>query len=102
MQRIAPSARLKAQIAELLGDELAMNGEKLAELGRLGARLVVQRALEDEGDRLPMSGPLPARAQGGWLAGTVKLRSGNRFPAATLRVGPPWRAATGLLSGYRC
>jgi len=48
MERIAPSARLEAQIAELLGDELAANGEKLAELGRLGARLVLQRAVEDE------------------------------------------------------
>jgi transposase-like protein len=48
MDRIAPSARLEAQIAELLGDELAANAEKLAELGRLGARLVLQRAVEDE------------------------------------------------------
>jgi putative transposase len=32
----------------LLGDELAANGEKLAEVGRLGARLVLQRAVEDE------------------------------------------------------
>jgi hypothetical protein len=28
--------------------ELAANGEKLAELGWLGARLVLQRAVEDE------------------------------------------------------
>ena len=48
MERIAPSARLQAQIEELLGDELAANSEKLAELGRLGARLVLQRAVEDE------------------------------------------------------
>ena len=48
MERIAPSARLEAQIQELLGDELAANGQKLAELGRLGARLVLQRAVEDE------------------------------------------------------
>ena len=48
MERIAPSARLEAQIEELLGDELAANSEKLAELGRLGARLVLQRAVEDE------------------------------------------------------
>jgi putative transposase len=39
---------LEAQIEELLGDELAANGEKLAELGRLGARLVLQRAVEDK------------------------------------------------------
>jgi putative transposase len=48
MDRIAPSARLEAQIAALLGDELAANAEKLADLGRLGARLVLQRAVEDE------------------------------------------------------
>jgi len=48
MERIAPSARLEAEIEELLGTELACNGEKLAELGRLGARLVLQRAVEDE------------------------------------------------------
>jgi putative transposase len=48
MERIAPSARLEAQIEELLGDELGANSEKLAELGRLGARLVLQRAVEDE------------------------------------------------------
>ena len=48
MERIAPSARLEAQIEQLLGDELAANGEKLSELGRLGARLVLQRAVEDE------------------------------------------------------
>jgi transposase-like protein len=48
MDRIAPNARLEAQISELLGDELAANAETLAELGRLGARLVLQRAVEDE------------------------------------------------------
>jgi transposase-like protein len=48
MERIAPSARLEAQIEELLHGELAADGEKLAELGRLGARLVLQRAIEDE------------------------------------------------------
>ncbi len=48
MERIAPSVRLEAQIEELLGDELAANSQRLAELGRLGARLVLQRAVEDE------------------------------------------------------
>ena len=45
--RIAPSARLEAQITELLSDGLG-DAENLAELGRLGARLVLQRAVEDE------------------------------------------------------
>jgi putative transposase len=48
VERIAPSARLEAQIAELLTDGLAADGEKLAELGRLGARLVLQRAVDEE------------------------------------------------------
>ena len=48
MERIAPSARLEAQIAELLSSGLDEDGEHLAELGRLGARLVLQRAVEEE------------------------------------------------------
>jgi transposase-like protein len=48
MDRIAPSARLEAQIEELLTGELVGEGDKLAELGRLGARLVLPRAVEDE------------------------------------------------------
>jgi putative transposase len=48
MEGLAPSARLEAQIAELLTQGLADDGERLAELGRLGARLVLQRAVEDE------------------------------------------------------
>ena len=48
MDRIAPSARLEAQIAELLSSGLGEDGEHLAELGRLGARLVLQRAVEEE------------------------------------------------------
>src|SRR5256884_172624 len=48
MERIPPSARLEAQIAELLTSGLSDDGEHLAELGRLGARLVLQRAVEEE------------------------------------------------------
>ena len=48
MDRIAPSARLEAQIAELLTQGLAVGRERLAELGRLGARLVLQRAVDEE------------------------------------------------------
>src|SRR6266705_2593778 len=46
--RIAPSARLEQQIEELLTNGLGKDGEHLAELGRLGARLVLQRAVEEE------------------------------------------------------
>ncbi len=45
--RIAPSAALEAAIEELLGDGLG-DRERLAEIGRLGARLVRRRAVEEE------------------------------------------------------
>src|ERR671923_1916045 len=48
MDRVAPSARLEEQIAELLSSGLSEDGEHLAELGRLGARLALQRAVEEE------------------------------------------------------
>lgn len=48
MDRVAPSARLEERIAELLSNGLSEDGEHLAELGRLGARLVLQRAVEEE------------------------------------------------------
>src|SRR6266508_6472108 len=56
MERIAPSARLEAEIATLLTDGF-VNGDggderdtlhELSALGRLGARLVLQRAVEEE------------------------------------------------------
>jgi putative transposase len=46
-QRIAPSARIEAAIEAVLFDGLD-DPERLAELGRLGARFVIQRAVEDE------------------------------------------------------
>lgn len=46
--RIAPSARLEQQIEELLTNGLGDKSEHLAELGRLGARLVLQRAVDEE------------------------------------------------------
>jgi putative transposase len=45
--RIAPSAGLESAIDELLSQGLG-DGEQLAEIGRLGARLVLQRAIEEE------------------------------------------------------
>ena len=46
--RIAPSVRLEQQIEQLLTSGLGEPGEHLAELGRLGARLVLQRAVDEE------------------------------------------------------
>ncbi len=45
--RIAPSAKLESEIEQLLEQGLT-DTARLAELGRLGARLVLQRAVEDE------------------------------------------------------
>jgi hypothetical protein len=45
--RVAPSAALESAIEELLSQGLG-DGEQLAEIGRLGARLVLQRAIEEE------------------------------------------------------
>ena len=46
-QRIAPSVAIEAAIEAALTGDLA-GPERLAELGRLGARLVLQRAVEEE------------------------------------------------------
>jgi len=46
--RIASSARLEQQIEELLTNGLGDKSEHLTELGRLGARLVIQRAVDEE------------------------------------------------------
>jgi putative transposase len=48
MQRVAPSVRLQEQIEELLMSGLREHGEHLAELGRLDARLTLQKAIEEE------------------------------------------------------
>ena len=75
MERIAPSARLEAQIAELLGDELAANGEKLAEPATRRVRTVLQRAVEDEVDRLCRS----PRAIGHSIATTIRPPVGPKM-----------------------
>ena len=45
--RIAPSVRLELQIQELLTQGLSEGSEHLTQLGRLGARPVLQRALDE-------------------------------------------------------
>jgi hypothetical protein len=45
--RVAPSTVLESAIEELLSQGLS-DAEHLAEIGRLGARLVLQKALEEE------------------------------------------------------
>jgi putative transposase len=48
-KRVAPSVELEAAIERLLAEGLA-DAERLGELGRLGARLAIQRAVEEEVD----------------------------------------------------
>lgn len=45
--RVAPSEVLEARIAELLSEGIT-DSERLAEVGRLGAQLVLQKGIEDE------------------------------------------------------
>jgi putative transposase len=48
---VPPSAEIQAQIDKLLSSRLAADPQKmLSELARLGARLIIQRAVEDEFD----------------------------------------------------
>ncbi len=48
-KRVAPSVELEAAIERLLTEGLG-DAERLAEIGRLGARLAIQRGIEDEVD----------------------------------------------------
>src|SRR5438874_10504412 len=48
---VPPSAEIQAEIDKLLGQRLVDDPQKmLSELGRLGARLIIQRAVEEEFD----------------------------------------------------
>ena len=48
---VAPSAEIQAEIDEVLSRGMVDDPQKLlSELGRLGARLIIQRAVEDEFD----------------------------------------------------
>src|SRR5437588_5454471 len=48
---VPPSAEIQAEIDKLLGKRLVDDPQKmLSELGRLGARLIIQRAVEEEFD----------------------------------------------------
>ena len=52
-KRVAPSAALEAAIAEMLTEGAgASEVDRLGEIGRLGARLVLQRAIEVRGHRV--------------------------------------------------
>ncbi len=77
--RVAPSARIEAETESVLAlDE----PEGLAELGRLGARLVLQRGLEEEVTAFLV----------GCLSAPVWLAAGEREPSAA---GADGRGRTG-------
>jgi hypothetical protein len=59
MERIAPSAQLEAQIEELLHGELAANGDKLADFGRLGTPAGAPARSRGRGDGLRGPNSLP-------------------------------------------
>ncbi len=69
---IAPSVALEATIEELLAEGLGI-GERRAEIGRLGARLVLQRAVEEG-----VAGFL-VRARYEWTPEARGSRNGNRL-----------------------
>ena len=49
---VPPSAEIQAEIDKLLGKRLVEDpSQMLGELARLGARLIIQRAVEDEFDQ---------------------------------------------------
>ena len=56
---VPPSAEIQAEIDKLLAKGMVDDPQKLlGELGRLGARLIIQRAVEDEFDDVAGSGSL--------------------------------------------
>ncbi len=80
--RIAPSARLEEQINELLTGGLGEDGEHLAALGRLGARL--SRLVSEAGRRGFWWGQLHRR--GGGSDGGLEVRQQNTLTSAQARL----------------
>jgi putative transposase len=70
-KRVAPSIELEAAIERLLSEGLG-DAEGLAEIGRLGARLAIQRGMEEEVvDGLPRPDAVRAAPEaGGWRNGS--------------------------------
>ena len=82
---VPPSAEIQVEIDKLLGSGLVDDPQRmLSELARLGARLIIQRAVEEEFDtwQTPASGKCRAAGPSG--------SEGLRVPAFTKRRGA-WR-----------
>jgi transposase-like protein len=83
---VPPSAEIEAQIDELLAVGVGENPrESLSELAKLGARLIIQRAVEDEFDA--------------WLGrARYERRPGYQRGLRNYESGPP---ESGLRNGFR-
>ena len=76
---VPPSAEIEEQIDQLLAVGVGENPrESLSELAKLGARLIIQRAVEDEFDAWLGRARYERRAAAGGLATRVGLRNGFR------------------------
>ena len=64
MARVAPSERFRRELDDVLA---GVDGEAdpVERIGRLGARLILQQALEDEVTRVPRPRALRARRRAG-------------------------------------
>ena len=78
---VPPSAEIEARIDQLLAVGVGENPrETLSELAKLGARLIIQRAVEDEFDAwLGGPGMRPARVSA--RAARLRLGDAQRVPA---------------------
>jgi hypothetical protein len=56
MEKVAPSERFRAELDEVLAG-VAGEQDPIETVGRLGARLILQQALEDEVETQPRGGP---------------------------------------------
>jgi hypothetical protein len=108
---VPPSAEIQAEIDKLLGRGLVDDPQKmLSELGRLGARLIIQRAVEEEFDtwlgraryeRKPRRGRGSAMgsAPGTYRPGRVSCGSRSRRSERRARCSSPSCSITGTQSG---
>ncbi len=93
-QRVAPSERLRRELDEKLAG-IEGREDPVEEVARLGARLVLQQALEDEVSDVLGRGPTSARRSRSRIA-TAMSRPRSRRPRAIPLERPRLRSAEGL------
>ena len=87
---VPPSAEIQAEIDKLLGKRLVDDSQKLlSELGRLGDRLIIQRAVEEEFDTWLGRARYARRPERerGLKNSEARLRNGFRPPSSADRGG---------------